>query len=67
MTYLFDIHFKNKKIHEMQKKIHEVDFQKSEAVVWANLGTAIRLFRVRLAADGGGVVFLGVTLQGSHS
>ena len=30
MTYLFGIHFKNKKIHEMQKIFHEVDFFRVE-------------------------------------
>jgi len=30
MTYLFLIHFKNKKIHFKNKKIHEVDFSRVE-------------------------------------
>jgi len=36
-------------------------------VVWANLGTAIRLFRVRSAAGGGVEIFPAVILQVSLS
>jgi len=38
ITYLFIIHFKNKKIHEMQKNFHEMDFRKAEITesrIWA--------------------------------
>jgi len=48
-------------------RIYEVDFQKSEAVVLADLGTAIRLFRVRSAAGGGVEIFPAVILQVSLS
>ena len=67
MTYLLIIHFKNKKIHEMQKKIHEVDFFRSEMRNCGNLGTVMTIFRVRSAAGGGWVVFPAVIPQVSRS
>jgi len=37
-SYLSNIHFKNKKIHEMQKIFHEMDFSRGEKGVRAVLG-----------------------------
>jgi len=38
-SYLSNIHFKNKKIHEMQKIFHEMDFSRvemAESGIWAS-------------------------------
>jgi len=47
MTYSFRIHFKNKKIHEMQKIFHEMDFRRPEMEVSEILGVLKDTFRGR--------------------